>query len=168
MSITFIKIPSNIEIKILKNYIEIISPAGTFIKKKNINLKCLIKHNKLFLLKPDKKGIYFLSLLSKYILALSKGCYNTLIIEGVGYKMFIENKKLIFKLGFSHEIIYELPTDIEVFWKHPKFIIVYGTNFQKVSQICAEIRALKSPEPYKGKGIRYLNEIIIKKKGKTD
>jgi large subunit ribosomal protein L6 len=168
MSTTFIKIPINIKIQILKNYIKIISPSGIFIKKKNTNLKFLIYKNKLFLLKSDKKGIYFFSLLSKYMLALSKGCYKTLIIEGVGYKMFIEKKQLIFKLGFSHQVIYNIPDDIEVFWKNPNFIIVYGTNFQKVSQICAEIRALKPPEPYKGKVIRYLNEIIIKKKGKTD
>ena len=102
------------------------------------------------------------------MLNLSKGCYKILIIEGVGYKMAVEKKKLIFKIGFSHDVIYNLPSDIDVFFKNPNFIIVYGTNFEKVSQIAAEIRSLKIPEPYKGKGIRYLNEHIIKKKGKAD
>ena len=82
--------------------------------------------------------------------------------------MAVDNKKLTFKIGFSHDVIYTLPEDIDVFFKNPNYIIVYGTNFEKVSQIAAEIRSLKVPEPYKGKGIRYINEYIIKKKGKTD
>ena len=168
--ITSIVIPKNIKIKIFKNSIQIISPSITVIKKKSKNILLLEKNNKIFLLNKNiEKTIFYLSLLSKYILALSKGCYKILIIEGVGYKMIIKNEnQLIFKIGYSHEVIYDLPKEISVFFKTPNFIIIYGTNFNQVSQICAEIRALKPPEPYKGKGIRYINEIIIKKKGKTD
>ena len=165
---TYISIPDNIEIKIYKECVKIISFYGVYIKKKNINLKLFKKGNKLFLLSNKKNDIFFLNLLYKNIIALSKGFYKILILEGVGYKLFIEDKLLRFKLGFSHEVLYTLPEDISVYQKAPNFIIVYGTNFQKVSQIAAEIRALKPPEPYKGKGIRYSNEIIIKKKGKTD
>ena len=165
---TSITIPNNIKIEIFRTHIKILSSSGTFLKKKSSDLKILKKNHKLFLLQPTKQGMFYLSLLSKYLMALSKGCYKILILEGVGYKMFINDKELVFKIGFSHEVIYNLPEDISVFFKNPNFIIVYGTNYQKVSQICAEIRALKPPEPYKGKGIRYFNETIIKKKGKTD
>ena len=60
--------------------------------------------------------MFYLSLLSKYLMALSKGCYKILILEGVGYKMFINDKELVFKIGFSHEVIYNLPEDISVFF----------------------------------------------------
>lgn len=165
---TFIQIPENIKIKIYKDFIKITSPVGDLIKKKSSDINILVKNNKVFLLKLNTEGKLFLSLLSKTISNLSKGCYKILIIEGVGYKMAVENKKLIFKIGFSHDVIYNLPETIDVFFKNPNYIIVYGTNFEEVSQIAAEIRGLKVPEPYKGKGIRYINEHIIKKKGKAD
>ena len=165
---TYIQIPKNIKISIYKEFIKIKSPVGDIIKKKSENIKLLIKNDKIFLLKLNTEGQLFLSLLYKSLLNLSKGCYKILIIEGVGYKMAVEQKKLTFKIGFSHDVIYNLPQDIDVFFKNPNYIVVYGTNFEKVSQISAEIRALKMPEPYKGKGIRYIDEIIIKKKGKAD
>lgn len=165
---TFIQIPNNIEIQIYKNFIKIKSPIGNIIKKKSIDINLLVKNDKIFLLKLTTEGKLFLSLLYKTIINLSKGCYKILIIEGVGYKMAVENKKLTFKIGFCHDVIYNLPQNIDVFFKNPNFIIVYGTDFEEVSQIAAEIRALKMPEPYKGKGIRYFNEHIIKKKGKAD
>ena len=107
-----------------------------------------------------------LSLLSKTIIALSKGYYKILIIEGVGYKVDIDNSLLKFKLGFSHIIPYQLPDNVKAFFKAPNFLTIYGHNIQQVSQIAAEIRNLRPPEPYKGKGIRYKDEIIIKKIGK--
>jgi len=165
---TFITIPQNIQIKVYNNSIKIISPVGELIKQKSPNIQLFIKEDKIFLLKLTTEGQLFLSLLYKTIVNLSKGCYKILIIEGVGYKMAVDQKKLTFKIGFSHDVIYNLPKNVDVFFKSPNFIIVYGTNFEEVSQISAEIRALKMPEPYKGKGIRYLNEHIIKKKGKTD
>jgi len=165
---TFINIPKNIKISVYNKHIKIISPTGVYIKQKSNDIKFLIKDHKLYLIKQDKKGLLFLSLLLKLLLNLSQGCYKVLVIEGVGYKMAVEDDKLIFKIGYSHDVIYPLPEDINVFFKAPNYIVVYGYNFEKVSQICAEIRALKPPEPYKGKGIRYLNETIIKKKGKTD
>ena len=165
---TYITIPQNIKIQIYKNFIKINSPVGEIIKKKSNDINLLIKDDKIFLLKLSTEGKLFLSLLYKTMINLSKGCYKILIIEGVGYKMAVENKKLIFKIGFSHDVIYNLPKNIDVFFKNPNFIVVYGTDFEEVSQIAAEIRKLKMPEPYKGKGIRYINENIIKKKGKAD
>lgn len=166
-----IRIPTNIQIKIYNNYIKIISPFGHVIKKKSRDIKLFLYHNKLYLLpykNNQKQGIFFLNLIYKTITNFSKGAYKILIIEGVGYKVAIDGSNLIFKLGFSHEIIYTVPKSIQVFFKEPNLLTIYGNNLQQVSQIAAEIRALRPPEPYKGKGIRYKDELIIKKIGKIN
>lgn len=163
-----IRIPKNIKIYIYNDFIKIKSPFNTIIKKKSSFIKFKQKNNKLYLInrKKLKQSLFFLSLLSKTILTLSKGYYKILIIEGVGYKINIEDSLLKFKLGFSHEILYKLPKNVKAFFKAPNFLTLYGENIQQISQIAAEIRNLRPPEPYKGKGIRYKDEIIIKKIGK--
>ena len=163
-----IRIPKNIKIYIYNDYIKIKSPFNTVIKKKSNFIKLKQHDNKLYLInkKKNKQSLFFLSLLSKTIIALSKGYYKILIIEGVGYKVDIDNSLLKFKLGFSHIIPYQLPDNVKAFFKAPNFLTIYGHNIQQVSQIAAEIRNLRPPEPYKGKGIRYKDEIIIKKIGK--
>lgn len=157
---------TNIQIKIYQNSIKIIGPLGSIIKQKSKNLKLLVKNNKIIFL----KGYNYFNhiLLIKAILNISKGYYKTLLIQGVGYKMFIEKNKLIFKLGFSHNVIYNIPSNIKIFFIPSNKIIIYGNNLQKVAQTAAEIRFLKVPEPYKGKGIRYQNEIIKLKVGKPN
>jgi large subunit ribosomal protein L6 len=89
-------------------------------------------------------------------------------IIGVGYKVFLENTKLIFKIGFSHNIIYNIPHDITIKISSQKLLtlIIFGNDLQKVNQVAAEIRALKPAEPYKGKGIKYMHEIVRRKEGK--
>lgn len=170
--INFIEIPKNIKIKIYLKYIKIISSTGIIIKQKSPSIKLLIKNNLLFLIKTSQKNKFetlYLNLIFKSILALSKGCYKILVIEGIGYKVINNEKNLLtLKLGFSHDVFYKIPKNIHIFSKTPNTIIIYGTNFQQVAQVSAEIRSLKLPEPYKGKGIRYLNEKILIKKGKTD
>jgi large subunit ribosomal protein L6 len=89
-------------------------------------------------------------------------------IIGVGYKAFVEQNQLILKLGFSHNIIYKIPQDITIKILNQKLLtlLILGNDFQKVNQTAAEIRALKPAEPYKGKGIKYFNEIVRRKEGK--
>jgi large subunit ribosomal protein L6 len=104
----------------------------------------------------------FLKRLYNLMLGVTNGYTMKLRMIGVGYKIFIEEKSVTLKLGFSHEINYVLPEGIKVFQpkaKTPMFII-YGTELSKVAQVAAEIRKLREPEPYKGKGIRYFNEKI--------
>ena len=167
----FIPVLDNIKIHIYKNSIKITGPLGQVVKKKSPNIKILQKDNKLYFLnqKAKKENIFFANILLKLIFGISKGYYVTLLIQGVGYKMsIVESNKLLFKLGFSNEIIFNLPENIKVFFSSPNKIIVYGNNLQKVSQVAAEIRSLRSPEPYKGKGISYQNEIIKRKIGKKN
>ena len=166
-----IRIPNNIKIQIYTNFIKITSPFGEIIKKKSSDIKLLQHKNNLYLLPngtDNKSGMFFLNLVFKTINNLSKGCYKSLIIEGVGYRVSIDGSNLTFKLGFSHEILYTVPDNIQVYFKEPNILTIYGHNLQQVSQIAAEIRALRPPEPYKGKGIRYQDEVIIRKVGKVN
>jgi large subunit ribosomal protein L6 len=97
---------------------------------------------------------------------LSNGFTRTLEINGVGYRAAMQGKNLQLSLGYSHEVVYEVPEGITVATPKPTEITVSGTDKQQVGQVCAEIRAYRSPEPYKGKGIKYAEEKIVRKEGK--
>jgi large subunit ribosomal protein L6 len=97
---------------------------------------------------------------------LSNGFTRTLEINGVGYRAAMQGKNLQLSLGYSHEVVYEVPEGITVATPKPTEITVSGTDKQQVGQVCAEIRAYRSPEPYKGKGIKYADEVIVRKEAK--
>lgn len=167
----FLNIPKEIEIKINENWIELKGPLGLIKKKKSNLIKMFFdqKTSKLWLSSDNKLlNDFYISLLNKLIWGIWKGYSIKLSIIGVGYKVFLENNKLIFKIGFSHNIIYNIPSDIKIKISTQKTLIIniFGSNFQRITQIAAEIKALKPVEPYKGKGIRYFNEIIKIKEGK--
>jgi large subunit ribosomal protein L6 len=168
----FLNVPKNIDIKIGKNWIKIIGPLGSIIKKKSKNIKIYYNkdENKLYLLNENKKNDFYLSLINKLIWGLYKGYTVKLQVIGVGYKASLSEDKLILRLGYSHDVIYNIPKDVKVTISQQKILtlILFGTNLQRVKQVASEIRSLKSPEPYKGKGIRFFNEIIRQKEGKKN
>lgn len=106
------------------------------------------------------------SLVSNMIEGVSKGFTRKLEINGVGYRVQQTGSDLKFNLGFSHDVMYKVPDGIEVSVDQ-NIISVSGISKQQVGQVAAEIRALKKPEPYKGKGIKYVDERIIRKSGKS-
>jgi len=97
---------------------------------------------------------------------LEKSFYKQLLLVGIGYKVQLEKDKLIFRLGFSHSIEYLIPNDIKIVNPKAQSLVVYGYDLQKVTQIASELKKLKAPEPYKGKGICYMNEKLKLKDGK--
>ncbi len=105
------------------------------------------------------------SLVNNAILGASRDFIKKLIVEGVGYKANVEGDNLILKLGYSHPIKMQIPEGIKIQAEKNR-ITVAGPNKEKVGKIAAEIREFKKPEPYKGKGIRYEDEIIRRKSGK--
>jgi large subunit ribosomal protein L6 len=107
------------------------------------------------------------SLLANFILGANEGFQKKLEIQGVGFKAAIAGKALNLSLGFSHPIIYTVPEDIKVTVTDNTNILVEGADKQKVGAVAADIRAYYPPEPYKGKGVRYAGEQIIRKEGKT-
>jgi large subunit ribosomal protein L6 len=97
---------------------------------------------------------------------VSKGYEKKLEINGVGYRAAVAGKILKLALGYSHEIDFEIPAGIAIVTPKPTEILVSGIDKQRVGQVAAEIRELRGPEPYKGKGIKYSDEFIFRKEGK--
>jgi large subunit ribosomal protein L6 len=109
------------------------------------------------------------ALVNNMVTGVSTGFTRTLIVEGVGYTGEIRGKDLVMKLGYSHEIVVTPPENIsfEVEGRNPTTIRVKGIDKQVVGQVAADIRKLRPPEPYLGKGVRYSDEVIRRKVGKT-
>jgi large subunit ribosomal protein L6 len=106
------------------------------------------------------------ALLANMVTGVSQGFSKQLEVNGVGVRVALAGQDLKMNLGFSHEVIYHLPQGVTALVEQNK-ITVSGTDKQQVGQTAAEIRALKKPEPYKGKGIKYMGERIIRKSGKS-
>lgn len=97
---------------------------------------------------------------------VAEGYTRSLEINGVGYRAAMQGKNLQLSLGFSHDVVYEVPEGITVATPKPTEITVSGIDKQQVGQVCAEIRSYRGPEPYKGKGVKYAGEKIVRKEGK--
>ena len=106
------------------------------------------------------------TLVNNMVIGVSSKFKKVLILDGIGFKCYKENLELVLNVGFSHLIKIPIPTDIEVLLESPTKIIISGINKQKVGLFASLIRSKKKPEPYKGKGILYDKEKIIKKVGK--
>jgi len=103
------------------------------------------------------------SLISNMVTGVSEGFEKKLELQGVGYRVATQGKKINLTLGFSHPVVYEIPDGIEVQTPSRTEIVISGIDKQKVGQVAAEIRAIRPPEPYKGKGVRYQGEQILLK-----
>jgi large subunit ribosomal protein L6 len=97
---------------------------------------------------------------------VTKGFEKKLEITGVGYRAAMQGKNLQLALGYSHDVVYPIPEGITIAVPKPTEITVTGTDAQRVGQVAAEIRAYRPPEPYKGKGVKYVGEFIFRKEGK--
>ena len=106
------------------------------------------------------------TLIANLISGVTKGFEQRLEINGVGYRAAVQGKNLQIALGFSHDIVYPIPDGITIATPRPVEIVISGSDRQKVSQVAAEIRDYRPPEPYKGKGIKYADERIFRKEGK--
>jgi large subunit ribosomal protein L6 len=102
---------------------------------------------------------------SNMVQGVSEGFTKKLEIQGVGYRAAMQGKKLKLELGYSHSVLYDIPEGITVTCEKPTDISVKGRDKQTVGQVAAEIRSFRKPEPYKGKGIRYVGEYVRRKEG---
>jgi len=106
------------------------------------------------------------SRIQNLVSGVSEGFSKTLEITGVGYRAAVQGQSLSLQLGYSHDVNYPIPEGITIKCEKPTSIAISGADKQQVGQVAAEIRAYRKPEPYKGKGIRYSDEIILRKEGK--
>ncbi len=168
-----ITIPSGIEAKIQDGLIKIKGPKGELSQKIHPHVNIKIENGQIFItvenpeLKKDKAlwGLYG-SLIKNMIVGVTKGFEKKLEIIGVGYKASLSGNKLILDVGFSHSVEFNLPKDISVNIDK-NVLTVVGPDKQLVGEVSARIRKVKPPEPYKGTGIKYTDEIIRKKAGKA-
>ena len=171
----YIKIPTSLTIELYKSYlllkaqkitIKIIIPDGLILNKENGLLVVAI--NPMMITSKKTKIIWgtFRNTLFNYIIGLSQGFKIILKLVGVGYRATIDNDNLQLKLGFSHLVNLKVPKSISVVAIKPNIIALKSYDKLSLSQYAALVRSYKLPEPYKGKGILYKGEKIIKKEGK--
>ncbi len=164
-----VEIPSNVEINIEKNMILFKGPKGEMKMDLHEDVRVDKKENTINVEVNDKNSAMagtMRSLISNNVIGVSEGYEKKLNLVGVGYKAEVKNKQLHLALGFSHPVVYEYEKEIEITTPSPTEIVVKGISKQRVGQISAEIRAFRPPEPYKGKGVKYSDENIIRKEAK--
>jgi len=164
-------VPAKTEVSVLGNFVMVKGPLGELKKEIPAGIKIDIKDGKINL-SIAKVTLALNSLwgttashITNMINGVNKPFEKKLIIEGIGYKGELSGVKLVFRLGFSHQIEMPIPKGLKV-TSEKGIITISGISKDLVGSFAAEIRALKKPEPYKGKGIRYSDEIIRRKEGK--
>jgi len=167
-----ITVPGGVEIKLGSTAVVIKGPRGELSSPLFAGISASLDGDQLSLACTDlndreMKANYGMAraLLANAVTGVSTGFERVLELRGVGYRAQMQGSKLGLSLGFSHQVEYEVPTEIEV--KVDKSnIIIRGPDKQRVGQVAAEIRAFRPPEPYKGKGVRYVGEHVAMKEGK--
>ena len=169
-----IDIPAGVEVKIEEgNKVTVKGPKGTLEKCLPVEMTIKQEDNQVVVTRPNDlkkmKSLHGLtrSLIANMITGVSEGYEKKLEINGVGYRAQKKGKEITFNLGFSHPVVMTDPEGIETTVDGTNVIIVKGISKEKVGQYAAEIRAKRAPEPYKGKGIKYSDEVIRRKVGKT-
>ena len=169
-----ITVPAGVEINIdATNVVTVKGPKGTLTRAFHPNMKITVDGAVATVTRPNdekmNRSLHGLSrtLLSNMVEGVTKGFSKELDVNGVGYRVQKEGKKLVMNLGYSHPVVMEENDDITIEAPTPTKIIISGIDKQKVGQFAAEVRGKRPPEPYKGKGIKYTTEVIRRKEGKT-
>ena len=170
-----ITVPAGVTVKVDEaNMVVVTGPKGTLSQQVNPDITLKQEGNILTLERPtDAKphkamhGLYR-SLVNNMVVGVTEGFQKTLILVGTGYRAQAEGgKKLTINIGFSHPVVLEAPENVTFETPEQTKIVVKGINKQVVGNLAADIRAIRKPEPYLGKGIKYENEVIRRKEGKT-
>ncbi len=168
-----ITVPDKVTVTVNNNLVTVKGPKGELSRQINKELTVELKENVITVTRPsdDKvhRSLHGLSrtLINNMILGVTEGFSKHLEIQGVGYRVAKQGKALSFTLGFSHPCVMDPPEGISFDCPNSTEIIVSGIDKEKVGAVAAEIRSLRRPEPYKGKGIRYFGEHILRKVGKA-
>ena len=169
-----IEIPQGVDVKLgADNEITVKGAKGTLCRKLHPEMQVAVEGNTITVTRPSEnkmhKSLHGLTrtLINNMVVGVTEGYSKTLEINGVGYRAQKQGNKLVMNLGYSHQVI--IPEHDGVTFDVPALnkVIVKGADKQRVGQIAAEIREKRPPEPYKGKGIKYVGETIIRKEGKA-
>ena len=169
-----ITVPAGVEVKVADgNTVTVKGPKGELSNTFNAGMEIKVDGNVVTVARPnddaETRSIHGLTrtLLNNMVVGVTEGFSKTLEINGVGYRASKEGKNLVLNIGFSHQVVVPDTDDITTEVPNPNQVIVKGIDKQKVGQFAADVRAKRPPEPYKGKGIKYVDEVIIRKEGKT-
>ena len=168
-----IDVPAGVEVKIDGHTVTAKGPNGTLTRTFDSRMEIQLEGAVITVKRPDDskecRSLHGLTrtLIANMVEGVHKNFTKELEINGVGYRAAKQGKQLVLTLGFSHQVFFEDNADITIDVPAPNKIIVHGPDKQKVGQFAAEIREKRPPEPYKGKGIKYVDEVIIRKEGKA-
>lgn len=169
-----ITVPAGVEIKVDDtNTVTVKGPKGTLTGVMHPDMEIAVEDNTITVKRPsdnkDHRSLHGLTrtLVANMVQGVNEGFKKELEVNGVGYRVAKEGKKLVMNLGFSHQVVVEEIEGITVDVPAPNKIIVSGIDKQLVGQFAADVRKKRVPEPYKGKGIKYADEVVRRKEGKT-
>ena len=168
-----IAVPSGVDVTVDEKEIRVKGPKGSVVGSLPSIIKANVQDDKLVLVRPDdkkeSKAMHGLAraLANNMVTGVTEGFSRGLEIEGVGYRAEVRGKNLVLTLGFSHPVEMVIPEGLSVAMNGNTRMKIEGVDKQAVGQFAADVRKLRPPEPYKGKGIRYEGEYIRRKVGKT-
>ncbi|MEK6683630.1 MAG: 50S ribosomal protein L6 [Nitrospirota bacterium] len=168
-----ILIPSGVQVNVEGNGVRVKGPKGELTRSLENGIAVKIENGHVVLTRQSDDRIHrakhglLRSDLNNMVVGVSQGYQKTLEIIGVGFRAQLQGRNLSFALGFSHPTVFALPTGIEASVDKQTMVTIKGADKYWVGQVAAQIRDLKPPEPYKGKGIKYAGEVIERKEGKT-
>ncbi len=169
-----IAIPAGVEVSVdAENLVAVKGPKGKLEYRANPGMKVTVADGAVTVERPDdekqNRALHGLTrtLIANMVTGVSEGFKKTLQIEGVGYRARKDGNRLVMNLGYSHEVVMPEENGITIDVPNPNTIVINGCDKQAVGQFAAQVREKRPPEPYKGKGIRYEGEHIIRKEGKA-
>ena len=168
-----INIPAGVDVTINGNVVTVKGAKATLSQEIHPNITVTKEDNVILVTRPnddkENRSLHGLSrtLINNMVVGVTEGYKKELDVNGVGYRVAKQGKDLVMNLGFSHQVIMPEIDGITIECPSPNKIIVSGPDNQKVCQFAAEIREKRLPEPYKGKGIKYVDEVIRRKEGKA-
>ena len=167
-----ITVPSGVDVTIEPGVVRVKGPRGQLQQNVSHDLRVAVEDGTLVVDRPTDRGEHRAlhgltrTLIANMVEGVTNGFEKRLEIQGVGYRATLRGRSIDFALGYSHAITVDPPAGVEFEVPAPTQIVVRGTDKQQVGQVAANIRALRPPEPYKGKGIRYQGEVVLRKVGK--
>lgn len=168
-----ITLPAGVEVTNNDNVVTVKGPKGELTREFNKNIEIKVEGNEVTLHRPndskENKTIHGTSRanLNNMVVGVSEGFQKALELIGVGYRAQLQGKKLVLNVGYSHPVEIEAPAGIEIEVPSNTSVIIKGSDKEVVGELAANIRGVRPPEPYKGKGIRYVGEFVRRKEGKT-
>lgn len=168
-----IAVPAGVDVKIDGSTVTVKGPKGTLTRTVSSNITVALDNGVITVTRPndlkENRALHGLTrtLVANMVQGVSEGFKKELEINGIGYRAAKQGKNLVLNIGYSHDVIMSEEDGITVEVPAPNKIIISGPDKQKVGQFAAEVRGKRPPEPYKGKGIKYVDEVIRRKEGKA-